>query len=115
MDMDISCRRPLEPLLQMPGWFPKAEPFGINNDLFAARKGHGLMKMMTERLQSRDWNLLFPYLTIFWSTGPQFASDMVRRWYSRGWAKGYEVGASKQDSGERVLGHWLMRTFTDMM
>ncbi|KAK4503373.1 hypothetical protein PRZ48_004288 [Zasmidium cellare] len=98
MDMDIACRRPLTPLLQTPGWFPKAEPFGVNNDLFAARQGHGLMQMMIERLESRNWNLIFPYVTIFWSTGPQFASDMVRRWYNKGWAKRYNAGESKQDS-----------------
>lgn len=103
MDLDIACRRPLEPLLQVPAWFPKAEPFGVNNDLFAARKGHGIMRMMIERLEARNWNLIFPYVTIFWSTGPQFVSDMVRRWYRKGFAKGYVQGQSKHDSGPLTL------------
>ncbi|KAJ4399440.1 hypothetical protein N0V91_009449 [Didymella pomorum] len=35
MDLDIACRRPLEPLLQFPAWFPEASPLGVNNDLMA--------------------------------------------------------------------------------
>lgn len=99
MDLDIACRRPLTPLLQMPAWFPKAEPFGVNNDLFAARQGHGLMRLMIENLRGRNWNLGFPYVTVFWSTGPQFASDMVRRWYYRGGARTYVEGMEKGGSG----------------
>lgn len=81
MDMDIACRRPLDPLLPFPAWFPEASPFGVNNDLMAARAKHPLVLSMLESLARRDKNLLFPYLTIFWSTGPQFASDLVKEWY----------------------------------
>ncbi|KAI7534812.1 hypothetical protein KC331_g12358 [Hortaea werneckii] len=36
---------------------------------------------MLKQLAPRNWNLLFPYLTIFWSTGPQFTSDMLAAWF----------------------------------
>ncbi|KAG8624086.1 hypothetical protein KVT40_009062 [Elsinoe batatas] len=81
MDLDITCRRSLEPLVHFPAWFPKAQPFGVNNDLMATRKHHPIMRRMIESLYSRDKSLIFPYLTIFWSTGPQFTSDMVKTWW----------------------------------
>jgi mannosyltransferase OCH1-like enzyme len=80
MDLDISCRRPLDPLLSFPAWFPEASPLGVNNDLMAARAGHPILELMTAELKRRDKNWLFPYLTIFWSTGPQFSSDVLKKW-----------------------------------
>lgn len=80
MDLDIACRRPLDPLLMFPAWFPEASPLGVNNDLMAARRGHPIVERMTKRLEAKNKNWLFPYLTIFWSTGPQFGSDILREW-----------------------------------
>lgn len=81
MDLDIACRRPLEPLLQFPAWFPEASPLGVNNDLMASMPRHPVLLEMTKALARRNRNLLFPYLTIFWSTGPQFGSDILRGWW----------------------------------
>ena len=81
MDLDIACRRSLEPLLDFEGWFPKASPLGVNNDLMATRKGHPVMERMVRRLEARNKWLIFPYVTIFWSTGPQFTSDVLREWW----------------------------------
>jgi mannosyltransferase OCH1-like enzyme len=83
MDLDIACRRPLNPLLPFPAWYPKASPFGVNNDLMATRARHPLTGMMLEELAPRDKDYFFPYLTIFWSTGPQFVSDVLRSWASK--------------------------------
>lgn len=81
--MDISCRRPLTPLLTFSSaWFPKATLWGVNNDLFAAKKGHPLLRRMIDGLEGRNWDLGFPYLTIYWSTGPQFTSDMLKGWWA---------------------------------
>jgi mannosyltransferase OCH1-like enzyme len=82
MDLDISCRRALDPLLQFPAWYPKASPSGVNNDLMATRAHHPLTGMMLEQLAPRDKDKLFPYFTIFWSTGPQFVSGVLRSWSS---------------------------------
>lgn len=81
MDLDVACRRPLEPLLQFPAWFPEASPLGVNNDLMASMPRHPVLLDMTSALAGRNWNLLFPYLTIFWSTGPQFCSDILKKWW----------------------------------
>jgi mannosyltransferase OCH1-like enzyme len=80
MDLDISCRRALDPLLQFAAWYPKASPSGVNNDLMATRARHPLTGMMLEQLAPRDKDRLFPYLTIFWSTGPSFVSGVLRSW-----------------------------------
>ena len=82
MDLDITCRRSLAPILSFPAWFPEASPLGVNNDLMATRAGHPLMSFMTMMLKERDYNLLFPYLTIFWSTGPKFTSDCIYSWWN---------------------------------
>ncbi|KAF1928536.1 glycosyltransferase family 32 protein [Didymella exigua CBS 183.55] len=83
MDLDVACRRPLEPLLQFPAWFPEASPLGVNNDLMASMPHHPMLLEMTSALARRNRDLLFPYLTVFWSTGPQFSSDMLRGWWWR--------------------------------
>lgn len=79
-DHDISCRKGLYPLLDFAAWFPRASPLGVNNDLMAARKGHPLMRKMVARLNERNRWLVFPWLTIFWSTGPRFATDVLHEY-----------------------------------
>lgn len=100
MDLDIACRRPLAPLLEFPAWFPRASPLGVNNDLMATRAEHPIIKKMSETLKSRDKNLFFPYLTIFWTTGPQFTSDVFKMWFNERGGTDYVQGTSKSDAGE---------------
>jgi len=97
MDMDIACRRRLNPLLPFPAWFPKASPFGVNNDLMASRARHPFFKFMLKQLITRNKNLLFPYLTIFWGTSPRFTTDMMKRWIFRG--PSHDLGKHKSDLG----------------
>lgn len=33
MDLDITCRRALDPFLTMSAWPPRAQPLGVNCDL----------------------------------------------------------------------------------
>jgi mannosyltransferase OCH1-like enzyme len=81
MDLDIACRRPLDPLLNFPAWFPEASPLGVNNDLMAAAPRHPILQRMTLELERHNKYWVFPYLTIFWSTGPQFSSDILKEWF----------------------------------
>lgn len=104
MDLDVDCRRPLDPLLQFPAWFPKTTLLGVNNDVFAARKQHPVIGEMTAQLIPRDVNLAFPYLTVYFSTGPQFASDILKKWFVDGRdVKPYRPGADKTSGGEYLL------------
>lgn len=101
MDLDIDCRRPLDPLLQFPAWFPKTALLGVNNDVFAARAQHPVIGEMTNQLTSRNVDLFFPYLTIYWSTGPQFTSDVLKSWFLSGRDEGeYKPGTRKIDAGK---------------
>lgn len=97
MDLDIACRRPLDPLLMFPAWFPEASPLGVNNDLMAARRGHPILERMTRRLEAKNRNWIFPYLTIFWSTGPSFGSDILREWVDGGYE---QISRSKGTTGK---------------
>ncbi|KAK5172029.1 uncharacterized protein LTR77_003666 [Saxophila tyrrhenica] len=84
LDLDIACRRSLKPLQRFPAFLARASPEGLNNDLLATRAGHPVWKMMIDTLAPRQrwsWSLVFPYLVIFWSTGPQFATDMVKAFF----------------------------------
>lgn len=104
MDLDIDCRRPLDPLLQFPAWFPKTALLGVNNDVFAARAQHPAIGEMTAQLKPRNVNLFFPYLTIYWSTGPQFTSDVLKGWFLSGRDEEvYEPGADKSTAGKFCL------------
>ena len=96
LDLDIECRRSLQPIQRFPAWIPRASPQGLNNDALATRKGHPAWKKMTEMLTPRDKSLIFPYLTIFWSTGPQFTTDVFKLWLDENPKyKYYTPGSSK--------------------
>jgi mannosyltransferase OCH1-like enzyme len=101
MDLDISCRRALDPLLAFPAWFPRASPLGVNNDLMATAARHPIMGKMTASLRSRNKWLIFPYLTVFWSTGPKFTSDMLMAWFREEILGGSVVRTGcKRDAGK---------------
>ncbi|GAB7365608.1 hypothetical protein MBLNU230_g6677t1 [Neophaeotheca triangularis] len=102
MDLDIACRHELDALLPFLAWYPKALPFGVNNDLMASRARHPFVGYMLDRLEGRNWNLFFPYLTIFWSTGPQFTSDMLSSWF-RKQTNTYVHGTGKAGYGKDMV------------
>lgn len=104
MDLDISCRRPLDPLLQFSAWFPEASPMGVNNDLMAAAARHPIVKRMTTELVRHDKNWLFPYLTIFWSTGPQFTSDILKEWFEHYKTEALETQMDRGNDGMSECG-----------
>jgi hypothetical protein len=74
MDLDIGCRRSIDPLLVYPVILPKTIPVGVSNDLMFAEKGHPFLKQTTENLKSFDYSWLLNYPTVMFSTGPMFVS-----------------------------------------
>ena len=102
LDLDISCRRSLAPLQPFPAWAPKASPLGVNNDALAFRRNHPAVDKMLKMLRVRNKNLLFPYLTIFWSTGPQFTGDILKAYLEEYHGAGHKrySGGSKYPSGQ---------------
>ena len=106
MDLDVACRRSLIPLQPFLAWLPRARPLGVNNDAMASRARHPAIEKMIKLLKSHNRNFLFPYITIFWSTGPQFTGDALRIWLDEQSAAGkdmYKPGSSKIQSGESTF------------
>ncbi|KAJ4982952.1 putative glycosyl transferase [Stagonosporopsis vannaccii] len=100
MDLDIACRRTLDPLLHFPAWWPEANPLGVNNDLMASMPRHPILLEMTTKLLERNRNLIFPYLTVFWSTGPQFSSDVLKAWW---WTHAERIASGDGTASFRIL------------
>jgi mannosyltransferase OCH1-like enzyme len=83
IDMDVGCRRCLDPLLNSSIWFPKTRPFGVSNDVMASIPGHPLMMKLALDLQDRGASFLPPYLAIFWTTGPMYVNNILASWLRR--------------------------------
>jgi hypothetical protein len=73
-DLDIGCRRPLDPLLVYPVILPKTIPVGVSNDLLIAEKGHPFLEQTIHGLIAFDHSWLLNYPTVMFSTGPMFLS-----------------------------------------
>ncbi|KIY67946.1 glycosyltransferase family 32 protein [Cylindrobasidium torrendii FP15055 ss-10] len=74
LDLDIGCRRPLDPLLIYPVILPKTIPVGISNDLIFSEKGHPFMAQAIHSLTTWDHSWILNYPTVMFSTGPMFLS-----------------------------------------
>jgi mannosyltransferase OCH1-like enzyme len=99
VDLDISCRRSLDPLLEFPAWFPRASPLGVNNDLMASSAGHPLFGELVHGLSRHNRNLYFTYPTVYWSTGPMFVNNILKEWFRGSVANAASEGASLGYSG----------------
>ncbi|ODO05025.1 hypothetical protein I350_05637 [Cryptococcus amylolentus CBS 6273] len=76
MDLDIGCRRRLDPLLQG-DWdviLPLTKPVGISNDLMFSAKGSAFMDDTVHGLSAFNHRYLTNYPTVMFSTGPMFLS-----------------------------------------
>ncbi|KAJ3306712.1 hypothetical protein HDV03_004343 [Kappamyces sp. JEL0829] len=73
MDLDVGCSRlSLENLLSYPVVIPKTKPVGYSNDVLCAEPRHPFFAQLIKQLPAWDLNFIFPYLTVFFSTGPMF-------------------------------------------
>ena len=74
MDLDIGCRRPLDPLLVHPVILPKTIPVGLSNDLMFSEERHAFLEQTIHNLIAFDYNWILNYPTVMFSTGPMFLS-----------------------------------------
>ncbi|KFY58457.1 hypothetical protein V496_06139 [Pseudogymnoascus sp. VKM F-4515 (FW-2607)] len=77
IDLDIACRRSLDPLLAFPAWFPSTWPLGVSNDLIASTPGHPVIMKLALDLQDHNFVSWSKYITVFWSTGPMFVNNIL--------------------------------------
>ncbi|WWC68502.1 uncharacterized protein I206_102431 [Kwoniella pini CBS 10737] len=76
MDLDIGCRRRLDPLLQG-DWeviLPITKPVGVSNDLIFSSKGSAFMDDTVHGLSTFNHRYFTNYPTVMFSTGPMFLS-----------------------------------------
>ncbi len=81
IDLDDFCKRRLDPLLTAPAFVTESEPVGISNDVMGSVPHHPFFEKMLRSLQDHDRNLILPYATILFSTGPVFASILYEKYF----------------------------------
>jgi mannosyltransferase OCH1-like enzyme len=87
IDLDIFPYRPLTPLLTFPAVACRTAPTGISNDILFSTPQHPFFTLVLNRLHTYNRNLLLPYITIMYTTGPLFFSAVWIE-YLRGSARG---------------------------
>ncbi|KAK4057608.1 hypothetical protein OIO90_001254 [Microbotryomycetes sp. JL221] len=80
MDLDIGCRRNMDPLLSFQIILPATIPVGVSNDLMFAEKQHPFMDLVIHNLVTFDHSYGTNYPTVMFSTGPMFLSAQYGLW-----------------------------------
>lgn len=75
LDVDITCRVPLDTLLHMPFVTPGAHPAGINNAFILAKPQHPFLREAISRIPSRDIPWPLPYVENMLTTGCMFITN----------------------------------------
>jgi inositol phosphorylceramide mannosyltransferase catalytic subunit len=106
MDLDIGCADlSLDTLLPFDAVVPQTKPFGFSNDMLAAKPGHEFFKLLIIQLPKWDHWYVFPYLTVFCSTGPLYLS--IQHSYYRGldviWTLDVDLYS---DGAEKIFKHY---------
>ena len=80
MDLDVGCepKNKFTDLLQFDAIIPETKPVGYSNDLMLSKPNHEFFRVLINQLQRYDYNYVFPYLTVFLSTGPMFLSRVFK-------------------------------------
>lgn len=80
MDLDVGCKRPIDPLLYFEIVLPATKPVGVSNDVMVAEKGHPFMDLVIHNLITFDHQYGTNYPTVMFSTGPMFLSAQYGLW-----------------------------------
>lgn len=80
MDLDVGCRRSMDPLLYNEVVLPATIPVGVSNDLMLAEPGHPFLDLIIHNLMAFDHQYGTNYPTVMFSTGPMFLSAQYGLW-----------------------------------
>ena len=80
IDLDVGCKRRLDPLLSYNAFVRRTIPTGISNDIMGAIPQHPFFLRVMESLQGANRSWILPYITIMASTGPLFLSVIWKKW-----------------------------------
>ncbi|KAE8380069.1 hypothetical protein BDV26DRAFT_150787 [Aspergillus bertholletiae] len=77
LDLDLVCKRSLEPLRRFDFVAPAAYPAGFSIGMLLSRPNHSFVRDLIDHLPcfNRRW-LLLPYITVMFSTGCHYASTI---------------------------------------
>jgi len=84
LDVDITCRVPVDTLLHMPFVTPGAHPAGINNAFILARPQHPFLQETISRIPSRDIPWPLPYVENMLTTGCMFITNSWMEYTRKG-------------------------------
>ena len=104
MDLDIGCesKNKIQPLLAFDAVIPETKPVGYSNDMMISKPKHPFFKLLIDQLQRYDYNYVFPYLTVFLSTGPMFLSQVFKS-YQQQQAPVFVLALSLYSDGPQKL------------
>ncbi|KAI9100395.1 nucleotide-diphospho-sugar transferase [Phlyctochytrium arcticum] len=74
LDMDLECKRPLDPFRKFEFIAPAAHPVGISNGFIMAAPTHPFLAQVVSQLPLFNLNFGFPYLTVMFSSGCMYIS-----------------------------------------
>lgn len=80
LDLDVGCRRSLDPLLYFEVILPATIPVGVSNDVMLSEKEHPFMDLVIHNLVTFDHQYGTNYPTVMFSTGPMFLSAQYGLW-----------------------------------
>jgi mannosyltransferase OCH1-like enzyme len=83
LDIDVQCRRSLDPLLAYDFVAPATYPFGVGNDVIVASPRHDLLAQVIEALPRTAHTYGTQYTTVLLSTGPLLLSALVAGFHDR--------------------------------
>jgi mannosyltransferase OCH1-like enzyme len=83
MDLDIGCKRPLDPLRQFNVVLPATNPSGFSNDFLMSEPGHPFFKALITNLTYYNHYYGTRYPTVFISTGPYFLNHQYVNFKNR--------------------------------
>ncbi|KAF7557973.1 hypothetical protein G7Z17_g268 [Cylindrodendrum hubeiense] len=88
LDLDVGCKKSLEPFRQFDAIFPKTEPFGVSNDMMATSKGHIFFRQLITQLKEHSCQVGTKYPTVMWTTGPVFVTQQLASFLRRQQSQG---------------------------
>ncbi|KAF4539463.1 Mannosyl phosphorylinositol ceramide synthase SUR1 [Lasiodiplodia theobromae] len=83
IDLDDGCNYRLDPLLQYPAWLPLTAPIGVSNDVMGSVPHHPFFERVIRALADYNHNWASPYLTVMYTTGPLFLSEMREEYLAK--------------------------------
>ncbi|KND00205.1 uncharacterized protein SPPG_04541 [Spizellomyces punctatus DAOM BR117] len=76
LDMDLYCKRPLDPLRKLPFVTPSAHPVGLSNSIILSTPHHPFTSILVQNLPTFNHYFFSSYPTVMFSTGCMYLSAL---------------------------------------